>query len=290
MAFFILTVSLLAFNYALDFEDSYIDTEPNNYLRWLWMFLFQGLPYLLVCGFMYIFGVARDWLRNPRFWLLFVAGFSLLAVDRTWSLWSYVQGMWDEKEIRFYYQVINKGKGVITIIIPLLLLSLAMERERPRTFYGIAIRKFDARPYFMILAIALIFISIGGMFGDIQKFYPKYSRSFGDIFAAYNNIPEWVAVLMYEIPYGFDFISTEYFFRGFLVIGMYRVLGPHAILPMVLTYCVLHFGKPLTESISSIFGGYILGVIAMTHRNIWGGVIIHVGVAWMMEIVGYMWR
>jgi hypothetical protein len=288
VAFFVLGGMFIGFNYTFDFEDSFVDTEPNPWLRFVWMFLFQSIPYLATCGLVYAFNLDRTWIRSWKFWTLFVIGFSLLAIDRSWSLWPMVEGCWPEEEIHFLYRIINKGKGVITIIIPLALLAMFLEKKNPTNIFGLAIRNFDARPYFIILAIGLGCIGFGGFFSDIQEFYPKYSRSYGGIYADFNGIPEWVAVVMYEIPYGFDFISTEYFFRGFLVIGMYRILGPHAILPMVMTYCVLHFGKPMTEAISSIFGGYILGVIAMHHRNIWGGVIIHVGIAWGMELVGFI--
>jgi hypothetical protein len=39
--------------------------------------------------------------------------------------------------------------------------------------------------------------------------------------------------LIYELCYGWDFVPTELMFRGFLVIGMVRVLGHGAVLPMV---------------------------------------------------------
>jgi hypothetical protein len=56
---------------------------------------------------------------------------------------------------------------------------------------------------------------------------------------------------------------------------------------MAVIYCQLHFGKPLGEAISSIFGGYILGVISYQTKNIWGGVLVHVGIAWLMEVAGF---
>ena len=79
----------------------------------------------------------------------------------------------------------------------------------------------------------------------------------------------------------------EFFFRGFLVIGMISLLGRGAVLPMACVYCFLHFGKPMGEAISSIFGGYILGVVAYETRGIWGGVIVHVGIAWLMELAAF---
>ena len=72
-----------------------------------------------------------------------------------------------------------------------------------------------------------------------------------------------------------------------LIDGLAQILGRHAVLPMAVIYCFLHTGKPPGEAISSIFGGYILGVIAYETKSIWGGIIVHVGIAWMMEVIGF---
>jgi membrane protease YdiL (CAAX protease family) len=103
-------------------------------------------------------------------------------------------------------------------------------------------------------------------------------------------VPEWITTAIYEVAYGLDFITVEYLFRGFFVIGMITVLGRGAVLTMAVLYCVLHFGKPPGEAISSIAGGYILGVVAYETRSVWGGVIVHMGIAWTMEIVAYLQR
>jgi hypothetical protein len=57
---------------------------------------------------------------------------------------------------------------------------------------------------------------------------------------------------------------------------------------MAVVYCVLHFGKPAGEAMSSIFGGYILGVVAYETKSVWGGIIVHMGIAWTMEIVAFV--
>ncbi|MDP6435740.1 MAG: hypothetical protein QGG46_00705 [Gammaproteobacteria bacterium] len=69
---------------------------------------------------------------------------------------------------------------------------------------------------------------------------------------------------------------------------MVGLLGKDCILPMVALYTSIHFGKPLGECLGSIFGGYILGVIALYTRNIWGGTIIHIGVALTMELAAHL--
>ena len=54
---------------------------------------------------------------------------------------------------------------------------------------------------------------------------------------------------------------------------------------MIVPYCMIHYGKPMAETFGAIGAGMILGTIAMRTRSIWGGVAIHVGVAWTMDLL-----
>jgi hypothetical protein len=281
---------LIAINYSLDLEDGIIDRFPTLAMRWTGMFLLQGIPYLGVCVLLYLYGLDRNWQLSRIFWIYFLLGFVILAMDRSASISNIALRLFNESDYYFLSKVLNKGKGIFTVIVPLIIVSWLFEDKLSRSRFGISGGHFTARPYLIMLAITAIFIFAAGFFSDIQAHYPRYLNSHGPEFAFQHHWHPIEALLLYEIPYGFDFISTEYFFRGFLVIGMARIFGPKAVLPMVATYAALHFGKPLTETISSVFGGYILGVLALHHRNIWGGVIIHVGVAWLMELVGYLHR
>ena len=67
-----------------------------------------------------------------------------------------------------------------------------------------------------------------------------------------------------------------------------RYMGAGVIMPMVAVYAFLHFGKPMGETIGSIFGGTILGILAYYSRSILGGIIIHVGVAYLMEFTAFL--
>ena len=89
--------------------------------------------------------------------------------------------------------------------------------------------------------------------------------------------------LIFELCYGFDFISIEFFFRGFLILSLAKICGPHCIIPAACFYCTIHFGKPLGEAISSFWGGLLLGIISYNTKSIWGGLIVHLGIAWLME-------
>ena len=92
----------------------------------------------------------------------------------------------------------------------------------------------------------------------------------------------------FELSYGSDFVGIEFFFRGFLVLAFIRWAGKEAVLPMACFYCTIHFGKPLGECISSYFGGLLLGVVIANTRSVWGGLMVHLGIAWMMELGGYI--
>jgi membrane protease YdiL (CAAX protease family) len=94
--------------------------------------------------------------------------------------------------------------------------------------------------------------------------------------------------LLYELSYGSDFVTIELFFRGFLILAFAKWVGKDAILPMAVFYCTIHFGKPLGECVSSFFGGIILGVITFHTRSIYGGLMVHLGIAWLMELGGYL--
>ena len=100
----------------------------------------------------------------------------------------------------------------------------------------------------------------------------------------------WWHKLLFELSYGTDFFSIELFFRGFLILAFMKWAGKESILPMAVFYCTIHFGKPLGECISSYFGGLILGAITYNTQTIFGGLIVHLGIAWLMEIGGYLGR
>ncbi|MDH5608366.1 MAG: CPBP family intramembrane metalloprotease [Cyclobacteriaceae bacterium] len=285
---FLVIIFGLWFNYSLDFENSYIDTIKSLPLKWLSFLAFQGVPYLAVAFLLSYFGKVKKWYLDYRFWLFFLLGFSIQAIDRSFYFGNFLYPYFDPVPARFLARIINWQYTLLQFIVPFVLIYYFFEKDRDSNVYGLAMRRFDARPYLYLLLIACVFIVIGSFFNDIQAYYPHYHVRDGERFAAYFHLPNWLSVVLFEGSYGANFISVELFFRGFLLYSMTRFFGSYAVLPMVVSYCFLHFGKPLTESISSVFGGYVLGIVSLYNKNIWGGVMIHVGIAWLMELLGYL--
>ena len=156
-----------------------------------------------------------------------------------------------------------------------------------RIVFGMTLREWFLMPrhYMRHLHIyALLFLPVGSLIlvfassPDFAAQYPFYKQQTG-----------WTDLLVWEAAYGIQFFALEFFFRGFLLRGMAAELGSMAVLMMVVPYCMIHFGKPLPECLGSIIAGTVLGVLAMDTRSIWGGVTIHVAVAWGMDFAA-LWQ
>jgi len=151
---------------------------------------------------------------------------------------------------------------------------------------GLQSGSLSLKPFLIIVILFMPLIILAGMQPDFIKTYPRF-KHIAFIFP-FTSQP-WLTALLFEVSYAFDFIFSEVFFRGFLVLAFIRYVGPSAILPMAALYCTIHFGKPLAECISSYFGGIILGAISYRTGSVLGGLVLHLGIGFLMEISGYMW-
>lgn len=95
--------------------------------------------------------------------------------------------------------------------------------------------------------------------------------------------PLWPRFYIWQACYAVQFLSLEFFFRGFLLHGCRRRFGPYAVLVMTVPYCMIHFGKPLPETLAAILAGLALGLMSLKTRSIWMGAALHIAVAWTMD-------
>jgi hypothetical protein len=162
------------------------------------------------------------------------------------------------------------------------LLYLVWRRfDADRPYYGTGVPRTSIRPYMLMLLIMVPLVALASTQHDFLSLYPKFWH--------YESVRHSTGPqkFLYELSYGSDFITIELFFRGFLVLAFARYGGYKAILPMAVFYCSIHFGKPLGECISSFFGGIVLGVVSYHTRSIRGGLMVHLGIAWLMELGGW---
>ncbi len=272
----------IALNYRYDFEDSIIDSYYGREIRMLWYFLFYGFAWYTTAIAWLVAHRKTALLRTGSFWSYSLFGLAVLGFDGGFYYHYPFTETFLPYDLRDYvYDCLSNLNSLLTILLPLWLFYHFLDRKRDDNFYGFTRQNVDLRPYAWMLLIMAVPIGWASFQADFLGNYPSYKDSAAN---EYWSVPCGLLAFFFELAYGWDFVATELIFRGFLIIGLANILGRGAVLPMVVTYAFLHFGKPLGETIGSIFGGYILGVIALYSRNIWGGVAIHLGVAWLMEL------
>jgi hypothetical protein len=274
----------IGLNYHFRYADDVLEPMPG-FRKFFYYLVFYSVPYYLSVFSYTHFNHKPKIFSSKEFWVKSIFAISILSLDSSLSFVYPLISKLSHQLIELWMMKVSVNLlSIFTVLIPILVFYKWYEPDAEHV-YGLNAKRFDVKPYFTMLLIMLPFIIAVSFNETFERQYPMYKVSLAH---SYLGIPEWVTVAIYEFAYGFDFVTVEYFFRGFLVIGMMSVLGRGAVLSMAVVYCMLHFGKPAGEAISSIFGGYILGVVAYETRSVWGGVIVHIGLAWLMEIVAFL--
>jgi Type II CAAX prenyl endopeptidase Rce1-like len=285
-ALYFIVALIIAFglylNYTYHIESGYLNHNIGKLKTFFQFFLVYALPYYLVSLVVAYFNDNWSFLSKREYWLKSLFFLTLLTFNASTNFhYKWIFKTVDPQVRYFVIKVfLNLGSAMI-FFLPLLVFWIFVDRSKVNGLYGLARKGFIPLPYFGLIALMLPLIIYASFQPDFLATYPTY-RSGGSA-ELYLGIPMWLSTGVYQFFYAFDFVFVELLFRGALVIGLSRVMGKDAILPMVATYCFLHFGKPLGEAVSSVFGGYILGVIAYYGKNIWGGAIVHMGIALSME-------
>ena len=250
----------------------------------LWGGLFYTLPYLGTALIAALVARKSAVFKQADFWLLsllliyvpFTNQFMLFYKDWLPNFPIPTQYFW--RKLLF-----NLHTSFFYLIIPLL--YWRFKDKGQKGFYGLTTKGFNPKPYWIMLGLMLPLLIWASFQPAFLKTYPRYQPGVAE---AFWDMSAWTTVGTYEGSYALQFVCLELFFRGFMVMALSRFLGSYAVYPMVAVYCFIHFAKPMPEALGSIFGGYILGVLALSSRSILGGILIHIGVALGMELLAFL--
>ncbi|MEM9073802.1 MAG: CPBP family intramembrane glutamic endopeptidase [Myxococcota bacterium] len=128
---------------------------------------------------------------------------------------------------------------------------------------------------FAVVLVAVVVVSFTEGFSSYYPFYKSSERS-------------WFDFLFWEFFYILQFLSLEFFFRGWWLRAGKTLMGSTAIFAMVVPYVMIHFGKEFPETVAAIFAGVFLGTLSMRTRSIWGGFLVHCLVAVAMDIAALL--
>ena len=162
-------------------------------------------------------------------------------------------------------------------VVPLIVITCWREKFWD---YGLRTKGFldHAWIYALFFGIVLIAVVIVSQTREFANYYPFY----------YNANRSWRDFFYWEMIYAFQFFALEFFFRGYLMFSSEKSLGSGVIMAMVVPYCMIHFGKPVLETLGAILAGTVLGTLALKTRSIWSGFLIHVTVAVSMDLAALL--
>jgi hypothetical protein len=241
-------------------------------------FLFSGYSLTFFLPLLWVTPVS-DLKKSGKGFLIAFLFIFLFAFTSSWSPY-YEFSFFSESEYHYWFRKCLSNFTPFLFFISLIFLLKKPFFAESGSFLWLQ----SDRPWIRIIAPLLLGVIVivlaGSQAGDFGSSYPvfKYSRTAGE------GILPYLQVISFELAYALDFLTIEILCRGILVLGLLRYFGPHVLLPMASFYVFIHYGKPLAETISSFFGGYLLGYMAIYNRTVLPGTLLHVSLAWSMEL------
>ncbi len=277
----LLTSVLVLIEYTFSLESQINSKLFGTILHPIAQFLYYGFVYY---GTVSLTNEKTVWNSKP-FWL--ISTLALISMSPNATMYVPIKCIkfltYPEAARTFLDSCVINISYTFHFLILLPVFYFVLRRDKPRI--GMGLKGFHWKPYLWMMFAMLPFILISSLTSDFAEYYPNCKLGAS---SEVLQLPSWVLTIVYLVTYRLNFLGTEVVVRGVLVVLMSKYLGKRAILPMVTLYTVWHFGKPLVGTISSFFGGYILGYMAYKQKNILGGVLLHIGVAFSMELFAYL--
>ena len=164
------------------------------------------------------------------------------------------------------------------LIIPMLTIKLVLKQKLNSYGWQLGSIKQHWLGYVLLASPIMFFAFLVSFREDFANHYPFYNLAH----------KSWLDLILWECIYILQFIAVEFFFRGFLVNGLRIPFGSLSIAVMCLPYLMLHFPKLWLESFGAISFGFLLGILALRSKSIWGGVAVHVAIALTMDFMAMM--
>ncbi len=253
----------------------------NNWARsFTGYYLLYLIPFATAFLLQLFFYKDCSYWQNPWFWAILLLAPAFFSFRVNFSLHENVlEKIYSGDAFVFWKKCWGWIVRVFVVLLPVFIIWLLKDKVN-QPFYGFK-KLDDIKPYLFMLLFMLPLIALASTQHDFLRMYPK-----AKFIAALSLENKNWKYFIYELCYGFDFVSIEFFFRGFLILALAKICGTHCIIPVACFYCTIHFGKPMGEAISSFWGGILLGIVSYNTGSVWGGLMVHLGIAWFMELGG----
>jgi membrane protease YdiL (CAAX protease family) len=173
------------------------------------------------------------------------------------------------------------GCYLFYLLLPIVFV-ISNSQKMKEVGWKLTIPKQHIKIYLFLALIIIPVIIIAATTKRFQQTYPFFH------FNPIVNTPK--QFLIWEIGYMLQFVAVEFFFRGFLLFSFAKFIGSSAVYVSLIPYCMIHFGKPLPETIGAIVAGVVLGKMALESKSILPGIVIHCMVGCCMDCLSMYYK
>ncbi len=274
---FLFLAALITFNYSIDFEDSFLDVNSTPVEGWIKYFLFYLVVYVISMLLMNKNQNVSTALQRPSFYFFLVLSIGFITAEINFNLYHFFSSEPISSNRYFNHKMRLRISESLFFASELILFGLLIGKARFKLF-GLGAMPKHLKTYLYFLLFMLPLIIWASQQNDFLESYPQLRIK-------YFTLQEYPGYFKkYEAFYLLNFIRTEWIFRGFMVLFFIKFFDKRSVILIAMIYCIFHFGKPMAECISSFFGAYFLGALAYQSKSIWGGVLLHMGIALLMDV------
>ena len=190
---------------------------------------------------------------------------------------------------------------LLLVVVPCCIIKFVFKEKLSE--YGLGWPKENNRrkqavfAFFLIMGVAIIPFYLSTFNPGMQGEYPL----FGEVITR----GDWGAFIIYELVYLLFFVVIEFIYRGYLLLGLFKIkdiealkdvkgikgpliFGIYAILIQMLSYTMWHIAKPVPELIGTVFWGIGTGAVVLKTRTIWPVIIAHWLLCVFLDIVVWL--
>lgn len=178
------------------------------------------------------------------------------------SIFSKYFGVYDPKEIPAF-AFLDFYTLIWFFLIPIMTNKLIFNESLKEMYLGLPKNKLSTT---LLISLALLFIMPYIIFCAKQTSFQGYSLGI-------HTFPKYTFIAVFLFP--LYYLGEEFFFRGFLFLGLWKRVRWHSFWITDLLFTLSHFGKPGLEVLLCIPITIILNSITLYSKSIYPAVIIH---------------
>lgn len=154
-------------------------------------------------------------------------------------------------------------RTVYYLLVPLLIIIVFFRQSPARYGFRVGNWRVGLKWTLIFFAIGIPILYFSARTPAMSGYYAQGARTIPDVLGTS----------------ALDLFGWEFLFRGFLLFGLYRVIGPSAVIVQAVPFAMAHIGKPELEALSTIFGGILFGWLAWRSKSFFYPFLLH----WMIN-------